>query len=240
MKFEIQTFETLPSTNSYLTELTKKNAKPWTVIYAKNQTNGKGYAGNVWKVEKEQNLTFSFYLKTSLDFRELIFLNEWISVTLAQFLSRYLTDIHVKWPNDIIASDKKICGILTESYKSNQAMHSIIGIGLNVNQIDFNAMPRASSLKLLTDKTFDLETLLHDLMTAFCEQYNVIDNGNFLEIHEAYQAKLYKKNEWADFVVDGVQCKGCIKKSDEQGQLWVAFEDGNIRAFQHKEIQLIY
>lgn len=240
MTFEIQTFDTLSSTNNYLTDLSKKNAKPWTVIRAKNQTAGKGYAGNVWKVEKDANLTFSFYLKTAFNYKGLIFLNEWISVVLRNFLNQYISGIYVKWPNDIIVQNKKIAGILIESYRHQNEMHSIIGIGLNVNQTNFEEISKATSLKILTDKKFDVDQLLTDLMSSFFENYPQLEQQQFDAIHQNYQNHLFRKDQVSDFVVDIEAVKGIIRNSDENGLLWVEFLDGQLKSFQHKEIQLIY
>ncbi len=240
MSFHLEIFESLPSTNTYLMDLTKKNAKPWTVIYAKNQTSGKGYAGNVWKVSANENLTFSFYLETDFEYKDLIFLNEWVANGLQRYLSQFVSEVKVKWPNDLVANDKKICGVLIESYRKNNLMHTVIGIGLNVNQISFENIKKATSLKLLTDKTFDLLTVLSDLMTCFLDQFLLLKNHLFEEIHQNYQNYLFRKDTLSVFKINNELQKGYIRKSDVNGCLWVEFINGEMQVFQHKELELIY
>ena len=166
-------FDTLPNTNEFLMEMSKKDANSWTVIYAKNQTKGKGYAGNEWKVIVGENLTFSFLLKTAYSFQELIYFNQWISNTICSFLKQFSANVKVKWPNDIILNNKKVCGILIENHRTNGVMNSVIGIGINVNQTDFNHLPKAISLNIATDKKYDIEEILTDLMRGFEKEFSI-------------------------------------------------------------------
>ncbi len=240
MSYELHIFDSLPSTNSYLLDLTKKNAMSWVVIYAKDQTQGKGYAGNTWKTTAGENLTFSFSITTDLSYPELIFLNEWIANVLRDFLARYLSEVWVKWPNDLIANDKKLVGVLIESFQRNQQMHTVVGIGLNVNQTQFENNPKASSLKLLTDKKYDLLALLGDLMSDFQVKFYQIQEKNFQEIHQSYQNHLYRKDVLSTFKTNDTIFRGWIRKTDTDGKLWVEGENNELKSFLHKEIELLY
>jgi BirA family biotin operon repressor/biotin-[acetyl-CoA-carboxylase] ligase len=126
------------STNSYLKgESDKKYLKDFTVVLAKSQTEGRGQMGTKWRSESGKNLTCSVFKR-----------NEGVSVEHHFYISIVCTlaiittlehldigQVNVKWPNDILAERKKICGVLIENViKKNRLEASVIGIGLNVNQ----------------------------------------------------------------------------------------------------------
>lgn len=232
-------FDSLPNTNEFLVELSKKDANSWTVIHAKNQTKGKGYAGNEWKVVAGENLTFSFLLKTDYSFQELIYFNEWISNVICLFLKQFYPKSNVKWPNDIILNDKKVCGILIENHRSNGVMNSVIGIGLNVNQTDFNHFPKATSIKRVTDKEYDIEEILADLMHSFEAEYSDLEQKNFEKIHQTYLDNLFRKDEISKFKLDGIEVDGVIRDVNEAGNLLIEIKD-DLREFKHKEIELLF
>lgn len=232
-------FDSLPSTNEYLLDLSKKDANSWTVIHAKNQTKGKGYAGNEWKVPAGENLTFSFLLKTNYSFQDLIYFNEWISNVICSFLKRFSSNSKVKWPNDIILNEKKVCGILIENYRSNQQMNSIIGIGLNINQTDFNHLPKASSIRNITDKEYDIQEILSELMLEFEKQYSVLEEKNFELIHANYLEHLFRKDEVSKFKLNGETTEGIIRNVNNAGNLMIEINE-ELKEFRHKEIELLF
>lgn len=232
-------FDTLPNTNEFLMEMSKKDANSWTVIYAKNQTKGKGYAGNEWKVIEGENLTFSFLLKTAYSFQELIYFNQWISNTICSFLKQFSPNIKVKWPNDIILNNKKVCGILIENHRTNGVMNSVIGIGINVNQTDFNHLPKAISLNIATDKKYDIEEILTDLMRSFEKEFSILEQKRFDLIHETYLENLFKKDETTSFRLNNQSIDGIIRDVNEAGNLIVEIDEKR-KEFKHKEIELLF
>jgi len=236
---EIITFNSLPNTNDFLMELSKKDANSWTVIHALNQTQGKGYAGNEWKVEANENLTFSLLIKSALDYKDLIALNEWVAYCIYLTLTQYTRGIAIKWPNDIILNDKKVCGVLIQNYKSNNTMHSVIGIGINVNQTDFNQFPKASSLANETDKTYDIVSILTDLLQIMQRNFHLILEQKFDEIHTTYNSLLYRKGQQSKFRIQNELHWGEIIETTKHGSLVVEIE-GEQKEFLHKQIELIF
>ena len=236
---EIITFDSLPNTNDYLRELTKKGAKSWTVIHAFNQTEGRGYAGNVWKVEQNLNLTFSLLIKSKLEYKDLIVLNEWVAYCLFVHLKNYTSNVEIKWPNDIIVNNKKLCGILIENFKLGEEMNSIVGIGVNLNQTDFNQFPKASSLANETDKSYDIVSFLTELLLVFKNNFQLIEENSFELIHNLYNEHLFKRNIQANFKIDGELVSGKIISCTKQGTLLVKI-NGECREFLHKQLELIF
>ena len=152
------------STNAYLRRLLHATEpEDYTVVSARRQTEGRGHMGTHWASETDKNLTFSLLRRNvSLEADQGFILNICVSMALYNVLHRMrLPDLKIKWPNDILSGRSKIAGILIENkIQGTKISTSIIGIGLNVNQMDFSNLENASSMQLLLKKTFDLETLL--------------------------------------------------------------------------------
>ena len=129
------------STNDYLRSiLSAKTLEDYTVVIAENQFAGRGQRGNSWVSEPGKNLTFSFLKRNlTLNPQNHFILNMGVSLALHDALSAIgVPGLTIKWPNDIMSGNSKICGILIENLISGaQIRHSIIGIGLNVNQTNF-------------------------------------------------------------------------------------------------------
>jgi len=241
---EITYFESISSTNSVLLEKSKKkskkNAKSWTVLWTKNQTNGRGYAGNVWEIEKDENLAFSFLIKCNLDYEDLIYFNQWVSYVLALNFSSKFDNVFIKWPNDIILNNKKVCGVLIETYKAVNELNIIVGVGVNVNQENFENLNQAGSLFTETGEKYDIEEILSDLLTYFESNYDLIQNESWNFLFEKYNELLFRKGIVSGFEWNGQLMKGIIQGVNHQGNLEVLFEDGLVKEFKTKDIKLIF
>ncbi len=238
---EIFRYQTLSSTNSELLDLSKKNAKSWTVVWTSHQTSGKGYAGNVWQSEKDENLAVSVLVCTKLEYAELVYFNQWVCNVLVGFLRGFSADVAVKWPNDIIMKNKKICGVLIETHKAGNELNIIVGIGLNVNQTNFQSLPKAGSLATQLDQKFDLEEILSGLLTNLENSYSQIDNKEWEIILAEYNLNLFRKNQLSTFIENNQAFDGVILNVDKQGLLWInKLDSEEIKSYQHKEIELIY
>jgi len=237
---EIYRFDSIPSTNTALAELSKKGAKSWTVIWTSNQTQGKGYAGNEWKTEKEMNLAFSVLINSKLTHVELIYFNQWVCNVIHHYLSRFSNEVFIKWPNDIIVRNKKVCGILIETHKSDNQLNIISGIGLNVNQKDYPGLPKAGSLLTQTGKAYDIEEILSGLLTEMKNSYHQVENKEWEKISLNYNRHLFRRDMMSKFIVNKNEFEGIIKEVDPHGQLIVEDSNGKTISFQHKEIELIY
>ena len=160
--------DAIDSTNEFLKRiLNDQFVENYTVITAENQTKGKGQMGAVWESEIGKNLIMSILIKDFLDDISQIFnLNIIVSQTVIQVLQEYkISNLSIKWPNDIMSDTKKIGGILIEnSIKNDGTIFSVVGLGLNVNQLHFEHLPRASSLAAISNRFFDKEELLFSIV----------------------------------------------------------------------------
>jgi BirA family biotin operon repressor/biotin-[acetyl-CoA-carboxylase] ligase len=150
--------------------------------------------------------------------------------------------LFIKWPNDILSADKKVCGVLIENtIKQSKMESSVIGIGLNVNQLQFDNLPRASSLKLITGVTYNLDEILIDFIEDLKMYFKFLEEKDFERIKDEYNSKLFRKNKPSTFKnAKGELFSGYIKGISESGGLIVLLEDAVLKTFNLKEITLMY
>ena len=175
--------DAIPSTNDFLKDLSRNQIlENYTTVTAINQTKGRGQMGAVWESEAAKNLIMSVFIKEVLFENNKIFeLNVAVALAILSVLKNLkIPKLSVKWPNDIMSDNKKIGGVLIENtFKSDKSIESIVGIGLNVNQINFSNLPKASSIGLIMNQNFELETLLNEIVTKIEFNCKLILNNNY-------------------------------------------------------------
>lgn len=233
------------STNTYLKNLLKeKQVKDLSCIWALSQTQGRGQQGAKWISEPGKNLTFSVLKKfKNLSSEYHFLLNMEVSLAIFRALKKlYIPDLAVKWANDILSSKKKICGILIENtLHKEQISSSIIGIGLNVNQVFFNDLPNVSSLQKIMGHPFDLE----EVLLLICQELEVslksLSPTRFESMLDEYHTHLFRKDKPSTFEYpNGERFMGYIRGVSHNGQLQVEQEDALMSSFSLKEIKLLY
>jgi BirA family biotin operon repressor/biotin-[acetyl-CoA-carboxylase] ligase len=233
------------STNSYLKDYVRLNSiKVPCCLAADNQISGRGQRGTTWQSQAGKNLTFSVYLPDLEDIHKQNFkLSALVALALIDTLHKYCAPkLSIKWPNDILSRQFKIGGILIENmFNQNRSGASIIGIGLNVNQDEFPGLPKASSLKSITQGTFDLEILLNDLLTEIENIPLKFNTLSYSDVLELYYSHLFKYNKVGMYQYpDGTLIQGLLRGVDNYGRLIVEFEEDRIDSFDIKEIQIKY
>ncbi len=233
------------STNTYLKNLLKeKQVKDLSCIWALSQTQGRGQQGAKWISDPGKNLTFSVLKKfENLPSEYHFLLNMEVSLAIFRALKKlYIPDLAVKWANDILSSKKKICGILIENtLHKEQISSSIIGIGLNVNQVFFNDLPNVSSLQKIMGHPFDLE----EVLLLICQELEVslksLSPTRFETMLDEYHTHLFRKDKPSTFEYpNGERFMGYIRGVSHNGQLQVEQEDALMSSFSLKEIKLLY
>lgn len=233
------------STNSYLRQISKDQILTDDfLVWTENQLAGRGQMGTTWESESFKNLTFSVFRKVLN-----VPLHSQFAITMATSLAVYealkelgITQIFVKWPNDILAGDRKICGILIESIiKGSQLEAVIIGVGLNVNQTVFKIAPRATSILNETGVEYKQEEILSKLVDKYTKYVQILLEGKYLDLKMAYEDKLYRNGKPSMFEYpNGKRVPGIIQGITETGRLQVLFEDNQLSCFDLKEIKLLY
>lgn len=235
----------IDSTNSYLRRLSnEENLEDYTIVTAEYQTHGKGQMGTIWSSESSRNLMFSVFKDTTKFRLEYPFLISMVtSLAVIKALQSFsISKLSIKWPNDILSEDKKICGILIENVIKQQSLgNTIIGVGLNVNQTEFINLPKASSLKLITGNVYDLEEVLYEVIKSLKYYFGILKRADYEGIKTAYEAYLFRKNKPSTFKDNkGLVFSGYIKSVTLSGNLQVLLEDEIIKEFDLKEVALMY
>lgn len=234
----------IDSTNTFLKALSNNQLLDnFTVVTAENQTQGKGQMGSVWTSEPSKNLIMSIFIKNFIPNSAKIFdLNIAVSIAIIKAIEVFnIPGLSIKWPNDIMSYTKKIGGILIEnSIKSEGDIYSIVGLGLNVNQINFENLPRATSLAVLCNKTLDKEAILTEIVNTL-ETYTQIWNENSDFLRSEYNNKLFKKGVPTPFSNQNQKkFMGIIQGVAPNGKLEILLEDDSIASFNIKEVQMLY
>ena len=237
--------DAIDSTNDFLKNLSNQNETlNFTIVTAETQTKGKGQMGSKWISESGKNLIVSILEKEVLQNINQIFdLNVVVAVSILQAIETFkIKNLSIKWPNDIMAGNKKIGGILIENViKPNNIIYSIIGFGLNVNQTNFDDLPNASSLKNIANKTFEKELILIKIVEFLEKNINILKNNQQNQLWELYNKLLYKKDKIMAFEdQNNEKFMGIIQKVTPSGKLVLLKETDILQEYDVKEIKMLY
>ena len=246
-KYDIIWLQSIDSTNNEAKRHIDKYDN-LSVVSALSQTAGRGQRGNTWSSEKGLNLMFSIILKDiqSVKAADQFILSEITALAVTDFLSSHGIKASIKWPNDIYIADRKVCGILIEnSIRGEWLSSSIIGIGLNVNQRNFDVnLPNPTSMLLENGNVmpFDIKICLEELMDIFsCYSESVKNIQNRGKIRERYLELLWRKDSWHQYldIRSGEMFSGRIRDISGIGHLIIENKEGELNEFAFKEIAYI-
>ena len=231
-KVKIIHFDIIDSTNAYL----KKEYASFdnlTIVEASHQTNGKGRMDRIWDDNPNENLLFSILVKDKKLLEAFNHLSIFSAAIIAKTLiSLGINGVSVKWPNDVYVNNKKICGILLEGSLPN---YLVIGIGINVNQIEFADTLRtpATSIALELNQSINLIDLKNKIYTDFARFLNNLnlyknELNTFLNEHNYLKNKIISVNNDVGKVIG----------FDDNNYL-VINVDGEIKIISSNEINVI-
>ncbi|MCD6180395.1 MAG: biotin--[acetyl-CoA-carboxylase] ligase [Bacteroidales bacterium] len=244
LEFYIKTIQETESTNLLMLDWKKKGLlKSGVVLRAINQTGGIGQRGNFWESERGKNLTFSLYLETSfISATDIFQLNKLISLSVYDYLlNKKIVDVKIKWPNDIYIANKKVAGMLTHnSLLGDKLEYSIIGLGLNINQLIFQSdAPNPISLKKITAVNYDLEKELKSLLSFVKIRFEQITNGKQNKLNTDYLGCLYGFGEKRQFKDEFGEFNGTIKGVDSYGRLLIEKDTKKLFTYDVKSIEFL-
>lgn len=236
--------DAIDSTNDFLKALSShKELDNFTVVTAENQTKGKGQMGSKWVSESGKNLIMSVLVKDFLYDNEQVFnISIIVSLAVIKTLKELdIPDLSIKWPNDIMSYNKKIGGILIENtIKSDGRIVSVVGLGLNVNQINFELLPSASSMAVISGKSFDKD-ILPELIVEKIQQKIESWQTKSTDFWKKYYNTLFRKGVPMPFKnLQNQNFMGIIQGVSSVGKLQVLLEDDSVSEFDIKEIQMLY
>ncbi|MCM2301439.1 MAG: biotin--[acetyl-CoA-carboxylase] ligase [Flavobacteriaceae bacterium] len=237
----------IDSTNEFLKRLKREtHIVDFTVVTADFQTKGKGQMGSEWNSESGKNLMVSV-LKKLNNLNASMQFNISLAISIAVFKTIYFyipNKLSIKWPNDILSDGHKVAGILIENtITDSKITDTIIGIGINVNQLIFSSeIHKATSLKLKLKLNTDVDrdVLLEKLLKNIEIELLKVTNNNFINLKEEYLKFLYKKGIPTMFE-DSRNRKflGLINDVSDLGELIVELENGQIQLYNLKEIRFL-
>lgn len=236
-------FAQIGSTNLHAMDLLAKT-KPseGTAISADFQQDGRGQIGSSWYSSPGNNLLLSVILYPRwLLAREQFSLSQAMALAVADTVSDFCPngEATVKWPNDVYLNDKKVAGILIQNSLSGSFLQwSVIGIGLNVNELHFPAiLPKATSIARESGVTLELEKVKQLLFLKLEQRYLML-KSNVTTIRAAYLQKLYQYQSWHTYkdLRHEKSFRGQIIGIEKSGKLAIQMEAGNVEYFDLKEV----
>lgn len=237
------TFDTIDSTNDYATSLvSNSNPNEGTVIWAHYQSKGRGQIGSDWSAEPGESLLMSVILQPRfLMAYQQFTLNILASLAVRSALASYDIEAHIKWPNDIYIGRKKICGILIQNVLQGKSIkNAIVGIGLNVNQDQFDpSLPNPTSMRLVSDTVFEIADVKSTVCQHLQEYYHRLMEDGFEVLKEEYVELLYLKDVISTYEIEEQVVKAKILGITDIGKLQLEME-GAVREFNFRELKYLH
>lgn len=237
----IYRFDILGSTND---EARNPAYREGDIVIAERQTTGRGQRGHVWVSAEGENLTFSLILEPRfLPANEQFLLTEILALGLVDTLAEFGIEAKIKWTNDIYVGDHKIVGMLIENTLSGGNLaRTIAGIGLNINQTDFDpALPNPTSMALVAGHEFDREQVLTRLHTNILSLYESLRQGEKDMLQSRYRKTMYRLGEQHPFALaNGSIFEGIIRGVRPSGELQIErVTDGALYEYLFKQVEFI-
>lgn len=242
------------STNGYLSSLANSSdVKEGTLVHTDFQTSGRGERGNSWESEDGKNILISYIINpNSIEASSQFIISKIAAIAVARTVVEAIdrvdsslnirNRVKVKWPNDIYIDDKKAAGILIENTLQGPNIGtSIIGIGLNINQIEFiSDAPNPISLASVLGKELNREEVIETLSNNFTELYSYLTDGDEGQVDSIYLDNLYRLNSAEQYTDSDGAFSGEIRGVDNYGRLIIDnLRDKREVCYDFKEVKFI-
>lgn len=242
--FNLIKLDATPSTNDYLKIRHKTGiASDGDLVWAQHQTSGRGQRDKHWESAFENSLTFSIY-RTFDDFKSVhpFLISLMVSMAIIETLEELgIPKLAIKWPNDILSCNQKIGGILIENFFSKGRLNaSVIGIGINLNQDDFNNIPNAASLKQLTGKHWSPQQLLNRLLPYLHANLHETENWSHQNMLASYNQKLWRRNQSSVFEASSERFRANLLGVSAHGKLILEKSDKEVTEQGRDQIRMLY
>jgi BirA family biotin operon repressor/biotin-[acetyl-CoA-carboxylase] ligase len=213
------------------------------VVWVRNQTHGRGQRNKHWQTEPKKNLTFSlFKLFPGLSVKNAFVINCAVTLSVIQALDQLVDiDLKLKWPNDILSGKNKIGGILIENMiKGDRITASIIGIGLNINQINFEGLPSASSLFLKSGAELEIGHVLNRVLVFLEGYFERLSSDSSAALKSEYETLLFQKGKTSTFIYQKEKFQGIIRGITDSGLLKIQRNSGETSSYPHGDIEMVF
>lgn len=224
MKIVTKHFQTLPSTNLYCKENLSPKANEIYVITADMQSAGKGQYGRSWYSPESKNIYMSFCFLTDSTSSP-ICISQIFSLVICDVLKRFSVISEIKWPNDVLVSEKKISGILTEIIGNK----CIVGIGLNLFMDDQDLSKidqKATSLNMETNQTITTASVESMLIEKGKEYLMIFKKQGFAPFVSSYKKLLKDFGKTVTWTITNQIVTGTLSEIDDSGILYLVDHEG--------------
>jgi len=240
---QILRFDSLSSTNDEVARQAALGADEGLCVVAAEQTAGRGRLQRPWLSPKNAGLYLSILLRPALD------QHSWPLVTFVAALAVNDALLHccnletdIKWPNDLLLNDRKLCGILAETIETSAGRALIVGIGINVKKNSFPVELEsvATSVETETGQAMAPEELLEPLLGAFSKHYQTLQQagGNENIVREVSARSSYASNKRICVNVDG-NLLGTTRGLESDGSLRVETDDGEVKTIRAGDVTVV-
>ncbi|MDE7303165.1 MAG: biotin--[acetyl-CoA-carboxylase] ligase [Oscillospiraceae bacterium] len=239
---KIDVFKTIDSTNNFAKSLAQLGAVHGTTVVSEVQTQGKGRMGRDFYSPMGMGVYMSVILRPKLSVEHSLLITSCAAVAVAEAVERVAdVDCKIKWVNDIYASGKKLCGILTEAsvdVEQGGLEYAIVGMGINVQNVTFpkNLADIATSVRMETDKPVSRSVLAAEILNCLEERLETIKDKSFLDEYRRRSNVIGNRIEVThNDISEEMDCIGI----DEIGRLLVRLDSGEEKALTSGTIRIV-
>lgn len=228
--YHLLSFDTVDSTNDEAKRLARGGGCHGAVIWAKQQTAGKGRLGRTW-LSTEGNLYVSVLLQPEKPAESLAQLSFVAAVAVLEALQDLIpagATLQCKWPNDILLGGKKLGGILLESFQAGASEKPwvVVGVGVNVDHFPASAHFPATCLKSSGVELVSAKIILSRFIHHFIDCYNVWNTKGFAPVRRQWQAHAWGLDTRISTQLPGASCEGVFVGIDAKGGLQLKLDSG--------------
>jgi BirA family biotin operon repressor/biotin-[acetyl-CoA-carboxylase] ligase len=241
---QILRFDSLPSTNDEVARLATLGAEEGLCVVAGEQTAGRGRLQRSWVSPKNAGLYFSILLRPTFDQQSWPLLTFVGALAVNDALLQCCQlDTDIKWPNDILSHDRKLCGILAETIETPAGRAVIVGIGVNIkkNSYPVELESVATSVERETGQVVEPDDLLEPLLGAFVKQYQTLQQaaGNEHIVREVSARSSYASNKRIRVNDADGGLVGTTRGLERDGSLRVETDDGNVKTIRAGDVTVV-
>ena len=241
MNFTILRFDSIESTNTEAASQARQGGDEGLCVIAHQQTAGRGRHGRTWISDKDSGLYFSVVLRPTIETRFLPLITLMTGVAVCDTLKEFGLKPDIKWVNDVLIGEKKICGILAETIETSPGLAVIVGIGINLTNANFpvEIADTATSIKAETGKMItsgDIGAALTPYLSYFYGILNDEDGPAEIICHWQHRSSYFSGKRVRITLADST-FKGITDGIEENGALRVKRTDGSVTIVQAGDVE---
>jgi len=234
--------EHVDSTNNYVANLLKDGKiEHGTAILSYNQQQGKGQRGSIWQSEPDKNIAISYFVNIHQEISSQPYLGYAVALSVYDLLLDFGIEAQIKWPNDILVDNRKICGILIQNQLSGKSWaSSIIGIGINGNQhYEEEKALSAISLYDILLREVNLNEVVQRLTEKLDIRFQQFNFQQFAQLKNEFLHQMWQRGNVVDAEIGGKRVLVKILGVDENGLLKLE-QDKKVTSYGLKEVKFFY